>query len=113
MFRPLALRRVMTLALHARAALHRMYVKLLNCVTGVKANESGNLASGVTRVTRVTRDLEGGRVSALTLPSQIDLALHSLLPGNRDDRRTTASSVCVAQGTEPCCKSLEHLVPCG
>lgn len=103
----------MTLALHARPALHRMYVKLLNCVTGVKANEFGHLASGVTRVTRVTPGLEGDRVSALTLPSHIHLELHSRPLGNRDDRRTTASSVCVAQGTEPCCKSLERLVPCG
>lgn len=53
-----------------------MYAMSLNCVTGVKANESGHLASGVTRVTRVTPDSEGGRVSALTLLSQIDLALH-------------------------------------
>lgn len=103
----------MTLALHAGAALHRMYVKQLRCVTGVKANESGHLASGVTRVTRVTPDLEGGRVSALTLPSQIDLALHSRSLGNQDDRRTTASSASVAQGIEPCCKSRGHLVPCG
>lgn len=50
---------LLTLALHARAALHPMYAMPLNCVTGVKANETGRLVKGVTLVTPVTPVLEG------------------------------------------------------
>lgn len=62
---------MLTLALHARAALHPMYAMPLNCVTAVKANETGYLVKGVTLVTPVTPVFEGGWVCALMLPLQI------------------------------------------
>lgn len=99
--------RALALALHAGAALHRMYVKLLNCVTGVKANETGHLASGVTRVTRVTPVLEGGWVCALILPFQIAPARHFHSLGHLGDRRTTASSLCAEAGTQLCYRPLQ------
>ena len=48
-----------------------MYAMPLNCVTGVKANETGRLVKGVTLVTPVTPVFEGGWVCALMLPLQI------------------------------------------
>lgn len=68
--------RMLTLALHAEAALHRGYAMSLNCVTGMKANEIGRLVNGVTPVTPVTPVLEGGWICALMLPFQIGPTPH-------------------------------------
>ena len=42
-----------------------------DCVTGMKANETGRLVKSVTLVTPVTPVLEGGWIRALMLPFQI------------------------------------------
>ena len=68
--------RMLTLALHAGAALHRGYAMSPNCVTGIKANETGHLVKGVTRVTPVAPVLEGGWICALMLPFQIGPTPH-------------------------------------
>ena len=78
---------MLTLALHAWAALHRVYAMSLNCVTGVKANETGRLVNGVTLVTPVTPVLEGGWICALMLPSQIVPTSHCCPLVNQDDPR--------------------------
>ena len=51
-----------------------MYWMPLNCVTGVKANETGRLVKGVTLVTPVTPVFEGARYVLSYCPSK--LALH-------------------------------------
>lgn len=99
--------------LHISSALHFVFGKPQLCVTGGETNEFGRLAVGVTRVTPVTLTLEGSWICALILTFQIGLAPHFQLPAHQGDPHTTASFACVAQGTEPCCKSLEHLVACG
>ena len=68
---------MLTLALHAGTALHKMYAKPLNCVTDLKANESGRLVTGVTLVTPVTPVLEGARYVLSYCPSK--LALHHIV----------------------------------
>lgn len=78
---------MLTVALHARAALHPMCAMPLNCVTGLKANENGRLVTGVTLVTPVTPVFEGGCVCALTLPFQIGPTPHCWPLVNQDDRR--------------------------
>jgi hypothetical protein len=52
----------------------------LNCVTGMKANETGRLVKGVTLVTPVTPGLEGGWICALMLPFQIGPTPHCCWP---------------------------------
>jgi hypothetical protein len=47
-----------------------------NCVTGMKANETGRLVKSVTLVTPVTPVLEGGWIRALMLPFQIGPTPH-------------------------------------
>lgn len=78
---------MLTLALHARAALHPMYAMQLCCVTAVKANENGRLVKGVTLVTPVTPVFEGGWVYALMLPFQIGPTTHCWPLVNQDGRR--------------------------
>ena len=60
---------------------------LLNCVTAVKANETGRLVKGVTPVTPVTPVLEGGWICALMLPFQIGPTPHCCPLVNQDDQR--------------------------
>ena len=79
--------RMLTLALHAGAALHRGHAMTLNCVTGMKPNETGSLVKGVTLVTPVTPVFEGGWVCALMLPFQIGPTTHCWPLVNQDGRR--------------------------
>ena len=64
-----------------------MYAMLLNCVTGVKANENGRLVKGVTLVTPVTPVLEGGWICALMLPFKIGPTTHCWPLVNQDAQR--------------------------
>lgn len=52
----------------------------LNCVTGMKANETGRLVKGVTLVTPVTPVLEEGWICALMLPFQSGPTPHCWWP---------------------------------
>ena len=47
-----------------------------DCVTGMKANETGRLVKSVTLVTPVTPVLDGGWIRALMLPFQIGPTPH-------------------------------------
>lgn len=57
----------------------------LNCVTAMRANETGRLVKGVTLVTPVTPVLEGGWICALLLPFQIGPTPHCWPLVNQDD----------------------------